>query len=290
MDDTALGIWLSLREQADWKARSVALTNDVAAKLPPDRPVHVLDLATGTGSNFRYLAERLPSPQRWLLIDRSQALLSNLEGRTRAWAKARDYAVQSHFAGFSVAGRQLDCWADTRAQDLGTLSDPAIFEGTHLVTASALLDLVSEAWLRTLASRCRAAGAAALFTITYDGRFSCVPPEPEDELVRSLMNTHQRRDKGLGGPAEGPDAAACAERCFAEKGYTVRSEQSDWWLGPDVAHMQRVLIDGWTEAASEVSSCEADTIASWQARRLAHVEVGRSRLVVGHRDLAAWLE
>jgi len=31
------------------------------------------------------------------------------------------------------------------------------------------------------------------------------------------------------------------------------------------------------------------TIARWRARRLAHVDAGRSRLVVGHDDLAAWL-
>jgi hypothetical protein len=32
---------------------------------------------------------------------------------------------------------------------------------------------VSAEWLRALATRCRAAGASALFTITYNGRSSC---------------------------------------------------------------------------------------------------------------------
>ena len=33
----------------------------------------------------------------------------------------------------------------------------------------------------------------------------------------------------------------------------------------------------------------SSAIASWKARRLAHVAAGRSRLFVGHEDLAAWL-
>jgi hypothetical protein len=173
--------------------------------------------------------------------------------------------------------------------DLGTLEDDEIFAGRHLVTASALLDLVSAQWLRALASRCRAAGASALFTLTYNGRSSCVPAEPEDDTVRDLMNQHQKRDKGLGGPAAGPDAVACAEQCFAEAGYRVQLEPSDWTLGPDVAALQRMLIDGWAHAATEMLPDRAATIARWHARRLAHVDAGRSRLVVGHDDLAAWL-
>jgi hypothetical protein len=108
-------------------------------------------------------------------------------------------------------------------------------------------------------------------------------------MVRDLMNRHQKTDKGLGGPAAGPDAVSCAERCFAEAGYRVRLEPSDWTLGPAAAALQRMLIEGWAGAATEMVRDRAPTIARWRARRLAHVGAGRSRLVVGHDDLAAWL-
>ena len=173
--------------------------------------------------------------------------------------------------------------------NLGTLDNREIFAGRHLVTASALLDLVSAEWLRALADRCRASGAAALFTITYNGRSSCAPAEPEDDLVRDLMNRHQKTDKGLGGPALGPDAVSCAEQQFAEAGYLVRREPSDWTLGPEVSALQRMLIDGWAQAATEMAPDHSATIARWRERRLAHVDAGRSRIVVGHDDLAAWL-
>lgn len=293
MDDAALSVWLRLREQRDWNARSVALTETIVATLPADRPVSVLDLATGAGSNLRFLVPRLPTHQRWLLLDRSAALLSESETRTRAWAAERGYAVHpihEEGVGFSIAAPHLDCHVEMRIQDLGTLDDQSMFAGRHLVTASALLDLVSEAWLRRLASGCRRARASALLTITYDGRASCDPTEPEDELVRGLMNAHQRRDKGLGGPAEGPNAASCAAWCFADEGYEVKSEASDWVLDPGDAAMQRTLIDGWARAASEQAPDAVGTIESWRTRRFAHVDAGVSRLVVGHRDVAAWRE
>jgi hypothetical protein len=42
-------------------------------------------------------------------------------------------------------------------------------------------------------------------------------------------------------------------------------------------------------AAAEVAPDLAPTIARWRARRFEHVAAGRSRLIVGHDDLAAWL-
>ncbi len=64
--------------------------------------------------------------------------------------------------------------------DLSMLDDRAIFDGRALVTASALLDLVSERWLRALAARCAGHGAAVLFALSYDGRIVCSPEDPDD--------------------------------------------------------------------------------------------------------------
>jgi len=263
----SLGDWLGLREPADRAARSERLVQAIADSLQVDGPLHVLDLGTGAGSNVRFLMERLPGPQRWLVVDRSPELLALLTARTPAGA---------------------GCEITTLQRDLNSLDDPALFNGRHLVTASALLDLVSEAWLRRLAGRCAEAGAAALFALTYNGESVCEPVEPEDDLVRDLLNQHQKSDKGLGGPAAGPDAVACAARCFAEVGYEVRTEPTNWDLGPAQHGMQRYLIDGWAGAATELAPDLAPTIERWRERRMAHLAAGRSRIVVCHHDLAAW--
>ena len=250
--------------------------------------VQVLDLATGTGSNLRYLAPHLPGRQRWLVVDRDSALLALLPDLMSSWGAARRYEVATVSGNECVIrGEQLECHVETRSLDLNSLDDVDIFAGRQLVTASALLDLVSEKWLSELAARCREVGAAALFALTYNGWSSCSPAEPEDEMIRHLLNRHQKTDKGLGGSAAGPDAAGCAARCFADTGYRVWTEPSDWTLGSAEQELQRRLIDGWARAATELASDDASGIARWRARRIAHVDAGRSHIVVGHFDVAA---
>lgn len=251
--------WLALREPADAAARSASLTRAIAAALGTSR-LRALDLATGTGSNVRYLSPRLPSEQQWLLVDVDDAVLARV-----------------------ALPRGLP--HETRRVDLSALED-GLFEDRALVTASALLDLVSEAWLEALARVCRRARPVLLFALTYDGRVACSPEEPEDDEVRRLVNGHQRTDKGFG-PALGPDAVPCADQVLSRAGYEIRREPSDWVLAPGQRALQHELIEGWAAAAMAMAPKDALRIAGWRDRRLAHVAADRSCLVVGHEDLAA---
>lgn len=288
MDDGLAG-WLTLRERADERARSGDLTRLIAEQLDGRGQLNALDLATGKGSNIRYLVRHLPiHRQRWLAVDRSPTLLSQLVGTMFLWAPNRGYDVEREGSGCIIHGHGRECRVEVAERDLGRLQSPDLFTGRDLVTASALLDLVSEAWLRSLATHCRTVNAAALFTITYNGRASCWPKEPEDDFVLELFNRHQRTDKGLGGPAAGPSAVDCALQCFREAGYQVASQPSDWSLGPEDDALQRDLVDGWARAAAEIDAAASGAIAEWRERRVAHLGARRSRIVVGHDDVAAW--
>lgn len=281
--------WLKLREAADAAARSIALTELAAATLRArgSGPAQLLDLGTGAGSNLRYLIPRLPPRQRWLVVDRGADLLADLLARTAPWAAARGLSAEIAGGRLVITGHGLDCVVETRQLDLGPLDDPSIFDGRHLVTASALLDLVSPAWLRTVAGHCRQQRASALFTITYNGRNGCEPADADDARVFALFNQHQGRDKGLGGPAAGPGATDAARTAFEAAGFTVRTEPSDWAIAADAGEMQRYLIEGWASAAREAGPDDAAAIDAWRARRLALVDAGGSRLTVGHFDLLA---
>jgi hypothetical protein len=284
-----LSDWLALREAADAAARSTALTEAVALRLAGSDPVRAIDLGTGTGSNLRYLMPLLGPTQHWRVVDRDEDVLADLPRRMEHWAAARGCTLVKVAEGFALTGPHVDWRVEIRRADLLRCQEPGIFEDRQLVTASALLDLVSARWMGDVAVRCREAGALALFALTYDGRSRCVPVEPEDELVRELLNQHQRRRETGAGRAAGPDAATIAADAFAAVGYQARQEASDWTLSPDSAAMQRALIRGWADAAIEIASGEdAVRIRRWLARRLDHVDRGRSTIVVGHQDLAAW--
>jgi hypothetical protein len=285
--DESLSAWLAFREAADWTARSTQLVDRVRHAIGSPDTLRVLDLCTGTGSNLRYLLDGLPGRQQWLVVDRDAQLLDELLATLKTWAEARGCSTRTVGRAISLRGERCECDVETRVMDLDQL-DADLFAGRNLVTASALLDLVSESWLKLLASHCREVGATALFTLTYDGRSSCDPVEPEDDMVRALMNVHQKTDKGLGGPAEGPDAWAVAEQAFKDAGYRVECAASDWSIAPSEQAFQRMLIEGWASAAREIAPRRADTIADWLRRRHAHLAAGRSRIVVNHVDMVAW--
>jgi hypothetical protein len=267
--------WLALREPADARARAAALELGLVTALAargwgPGTPWLAVDLASGTGSNVRHLAPKLSGPQRWRLLDSDPRLL--LRARERS-------------AGLRAAdGSPVEI--ETQTLDLARASLASACQGASLVTASALADLVSEAWLQDLAAACASAGAVVLLALDYDGRRECVPVEAGDAQALAAFNQHQRGDKGFG-PAMGAQATDVAADALASRGFRVQVARSDWRLGPGEEHLQEALLQGWAEAAIAAEPGARGAHEAWLARRQAALAAGTSRLRVGHQDLLA---
>lgn len=287
MTTTFSADWLALREPADTAARSERLVGLVTAAVAGSLELSVVDLGCGSGSNLRFLGPRMPSPQRWRMLDQDPVLLALAPALLRRWAIASGCSASPEGSLLVVGGKGTRYRIETDRVDLASC-DAAVLTDGALVTAAALLDLVSEPWLCRLAAGCRDRRAAVLFALTYDGRVRCSPAEPEDAIVEALVNRHQRTNKGFGA-ALGPEATDVAQRCFERLGYRVEREPSDWMLGPDSGELQRQLIDGWADAATAMEPARSARVEHWRARRLAHVLANRSQMIVGHQDLAAWL-
>lgn len=279
--------WLAQREPFDAAARSSALGAELRAHLTRNAPLEILDLGSGAASNLRYLAPLLGGAQRWRLADHDPRLLEAALAATHAWADARGCHVARAGSTLTIRGGGLDCEVWCEPCDLAELAAVELPRG-GLVTAAALLDLVSQRWLDELARRCRAANAAVCFALTYDGRTTLTPAEPEDGEVLELFNRHQLGDKGFG-PALGPGAAPAAEMTFRAHGYDVRAARSDWFVGPAEQALQRALLDGWRGAAVELAPERGSTLAAWHERRRAHVAAGRSAFRIGHSDIVGRL-
>ena len=242
--------WLSLREPADGAARDARLLAKAVAAAGPD-PV-ILDLGCGTGSTTRAMADMLPDDTRWRLLDGDPALLDRARAETTAEA-------------------------DFFCQDLSDI-DALPLDGVTLVTASALLDLMSEAWVTRLVARITVPFYAAL---SYDGAMAWSPESAEDRSIETYFNHHQRTDKGVG-RAMGPDAGPRTAEIFKNAGFDVALAQSPWDLGPDMAPLQTLLNDGIAMAAEEAGLKSAP---HWAQTRRKTAENGRTR--VGHVDLIA---
>ncbi len=251
--------WLARREAVDAAACAEALVCRLARwAAGRGAPLRILDLGAGTGALLRHLAPRLPVFQLWELVECDPRLRAAGSRRLRARPPPR---------------AQWRWIAADLAQALESLLDPP----PDLVTASALLDLVSDAWLRRLLARL--GGAAFYARLTCDGRIALAPAHPLDAAVLRLFRAHQRRDKGFG-PALGAAAPQRLERLLPG----IARARSDWRLGPGARALQAGLVAGWAEAASLEAPARAAAIAAWRRFRLEALARGASRMRIGHRD------
>jgi len=281
--------WLDLREGVDAASRSTPPADLLACRRGRTGPLRILDLACGTGANLRYLAPRLGAEQEWTLIDNDPLLIDAIPARLAAWASASRGRFSRDGAGAMVIRAPgFECRARTRVLDLTGELEAVGTDDVQLVTASALLDLVSMHWLEALAEYCRRREAGVLFALSYDGRIRCDPAAPGDERMRELINRHQRNDKGFGA-ALGPVAGSSTVELFTGLGYRMQTAQSDWRLGTHQRSLQNALIDGWLGAAVETAPGEAAQLEAWSRHRRMQIEQSRLRLDVGHTDVVGWL-
>jgi hypothetical protein len=256
--------WLALREPYDGQARNVDVLAAVGAAFAGLPSVIVVDLACGTGSTTRAIASHLPTRQIWRLADNNLSLL----GRAANAAPS---------AAMTITPTPVDLAHDLEA----ALDGP-----TDLVTASALLDLVSAEWLERFVIETAARRLPVYAALTYDGRAELDPADPLDKAIIASVNRHQRTDKGFG-PALGPMAAMATIDRFHNAGHTIVQGLSDWVFAPHDRAIQSEIIAGWASAAEEMDELPLAEIVGWLTRRRDLIAAGRSRMRVGHMDVFA---
>ncbi len=247
--------WLDLRAPADQAARDTGLLDQVAA-LAPRR---IMDLGCGTGAMLAVLHPRLPTPADWVLVDGDAGLLDQA----------------------AVRAAHLGVGAERLRRNL--LADPLPISAAvpDLVTATALFDLVSAAWLDAFLDALAAHALPLYAALSYDGVMRWVPSHPYDAAVIQAFNRHQQRDKGFGGPALGPDAPMALHRGLAQRGYRVQLAVSPWRIGPDQTELAQALLDGIAAAVREEGGIAE--VTEWRTARTARTD----HSFVGHLDLLA---
>ena len=260
--------WLTLREPADAAARAADLVAELRSVLPADGVVAVRDLGCGTGSMARWLAGQLSGPQHWVMFDRDDELLT-LAGTDRPDTAADGAPVT----------------IETRQRDITRLA-PEELAGASLITASALLDMLTAAELERLVAACVRAGCPVLIALSVTGHVDLEPADPFDRRVADAFNAHQRRSTAAG-TLLGPDAFAAAVDAFTRLGVEVAVRPSPWRLGPGHAALAEEWFTGWLSAACEQQPELRAEAHGYARRRLAEVADGGLSVTVHHQDLLA---
>ena len=258
--------WLELREAADSSARAPELVGRLCRRIAAEAGWSIHDLACGSGAMGRWLAPLLPGPQHWVLHDRDADLLA---------------IAATNVPGPAADGN--DVMVETRVSDVTRLT-PDDLAGTTLVTASALLDLLTWDELTRLIHACSGAGCPVLFALSVTGRVQLLPPDPLDARISAAFNAHQRR-RTARGRLLGPDAVEAAVEGFRRLGAEVVVRPSPWCLGPAESDLAVEWVTGWIDAACEQEAELAPDAELYRRRRLREAAAGSLAVTVAHADL-----
>ena len=258
--------WLALREPADEAARSAELAERLPRHLPAAGGLVIHDLGGGSGGMGRWLAPRLRGPQHWVVHDRDPDVLE---------------LAPTDLPGPAADGAPVT--VETRRSDVAPPA-PGDLAGASLITASALLDLITGDQLADLVGLCSAVGCPVLLTLSVVGRVELAPAEPLDRSVAGAFDAHQRR-MTAGGRLLGPDAVSAAAGRFRMMGHRVLVRSSPWRLGPADADLAAEWLTGWLDAACEQEAELAAGVGAYAGRRLAQARAGQLAVTVDHADL-----
>jgi hypothetical protein len=258
--------WLALREPADAEARARDLVEALDPASPASGSKVIHDLGCGTGSMGRWLAPLLAGPQHWVLHDRDGDLLA------LAAADAPGPAADGAPVTVEALCTDLD---RVQVRDLS---------GATLITASALLDMLTADELDRLVGLCLGVGCPVLLTLSVIGSVEVTPADPLDRRIAAAFDAHQRRTTERG-RLLGPDAVDFAAQAFRRLGAEVLVRPSPWRLGPAHSALAAEWFTGWVGAAREQEPELAPECDPYARRRLQQASADQLTVTVAHADL-----
>src|SRR5260370_23976718 len=115
---------------------------------------------------------------------------------------------------------------ETGRRDI-TRMDRVELAGAALITASALLDMMTAEELQRLVATCAGADCPVLIALSVTGRVEITPAEPFDQRVTDAFNAHQRRTTSAG-KLLGPDPGGAPADGSTRLGRAVLVRPSPW--------------------------------------------------------------
>jgi hypothetical protein len=218
---------------------------------------------------MRWLAPLLPGPQTWILHDWNASLIKQaIEGVP---PRDRDNTAVS-------VRSQPGNLADLRSTDLA---------GASLVTASALLDVLTSRETHAIVNACLGARCPALLSLSVTGDVRLTPQDEFDAAFERAFNAHQLRSTD-GRQQLGRYAAPIARGLFTQSGWNARPSTTVWRLDRRRPRLLREWLDGWLDAAVEQDPGLRAAATRYRRLRTSQIERGTLAVHVRHVDLLAW--
>ena len=254
--------WLFQREKIDNLSKSISIINKINIVLKNYDKIRIIDLGTGTGSNFRYLSKKIKfKNQSWTLMDLSKSSLNEAK-KTSVTNNKIQKIILKH-------------------DDIIKNIEQHNFDNYEIVTGSAFLDIMPVDWFKKFYTKNRNT-KLVYFSINYDGYFKFYPKHKLDKDVLQLFNNDQKSKKNNKTRAVGPDCSNIINSWFTKthKCYLFKSN----WTDVKNKNFQLMFLDF---CENIIKKNKKTNFSEWLDFRKKNIIKNKSKLSVSNKDFLA---
>jgi len=284
--------WLAQRFRFDMASRSKQLERQFLQNLPSKTSLRLVDLGSGTGANFFYLANKIPHEQHWILVDHSKQLLAELPENFRRFASCSDQNTLTTWLSRLHSG---DIRFEVVEGDFYQIASKLFDNTFDAITANAVFDLSSLGQFRQLIETISASAsceAQLYFTLHLNRELKFRPNHPLDDAVRDAYHQHMARPQQFGN-AMGADAAEQMKQVLITRSRKVEATASPWQIPQKQKTFFRHNLDFMRSAllGSESSPALKEDFKAWFALRYQQLSekppLDQLEFFIGHEDILA---
>ena len=217
------------------------------------------------------------------MVDLNPTLLKRARQRLVLWANGNGYTIEKDepdYLLFTRRARRLSI--QLRQGSFLKLDQILPLEAYHVVTASAVVDLLSRDMLDKLLRTLHQHQLAFYPTLNYQS-MRYLPAEPRDEAMIEAYERHMQREQDFG-RALGPSCTATLQQ-LAQKIYRQSPLQgpSPWELRPTDVAMHRHMLAFMEKSITEIAP-KLD-VAGWADHKRQLLKAQELHLHVDHSDV-----
>ena len=254
--------WLFQREKIDNMSKNLFLIKKINNSLKNYDQIRIIDLGTGTGSNFRFLSKKIKyKNQSWTLMDISKNSLNAAKKNVTTNDKIKKIIIKH--------------------DDIIKNIQQNNFTNYDLVTGSAFLDIMPHEWFKKFYLK-NINTKIVYFSINYDGYFKFYPKHRMDKKFLQLFNSDQKSKKNNKTKAVGPDCSNIIKSYFSKthKSFLFKSN----WTNVKDKNFQLMFLDF---CENIIKKNKKNNLLEWLDFRKDNIFKNKSKLSVSNKDFLA---
>lgn len=273
--------WLDERYQYDIDARNNKVEQFCLNHFNNLLEINIVDVGSGTGSNFINLSEKFIQNQHWTFLEQDESLISHSLKRIKQKLASRGYIItqQNNKLIFQKSSRRITI--QTVNGSLLDIDKLINLTNTNLITASAIFDLFSIEQFKVFSEQVHQEKVSVLSTLNYTSMHFEPSTASDDQFIK-LYNAHMKREQSFG-TGMGSDCYANMESYYAINNIATITGDSDWNLDNSAKTMHTFLLTFMADSIAELDNVPKN-LQQWVKEKRELSAQARLKIIVSHGD------